>query len=143
MQPLRRDEGQADAINKGLELATGDIVAWLAADDAYAPGALASVAETFASNPHARWLIGRYEVIDESDQVIRPAVARYKERSLRRYSYRALLRENFISQPAVFWRRSFGQDVGALDESLHWTMDYDLWLRMAKLRDPQEGTARC
>jgi hypothetical protein len=63
-------------------------------------------------------------------------VVRYKERRLRRYSYRGLLRENFIPQPAVFWRRDFGAEVGPLDESLHWTMDYDLWLRMGRRCDP-------
>ena len=83
-----------------------------------------------------QWLIGRCDVIDSGDQPIRESVTRYKDRSLRRYSRRALLRENFISQPAVFWRRSFGNEIGPLDESLHWTMDYDLWLRMASRAEP-------
>jgi glycosyltransferase involved in cell wall biosynthesis len=130
------DRGQSHAINKGLDAASGDVVAWLAADDTYAPGALAAVTAAFASNAETRWLVGRYEVIDESDRPIRSAVVRYKERSLRRYNYRALLRENFISQPAVFWRRDFGREAGPLDESLHWTMDYDLWLRMGRKTDP-------
>jgi glycosyltransferase involved in cell wall biosynthesis len=130
------DRGQSHAINKGLSAATGDIVAWLNSDDLYAPGALAAVADAFRDNPAVGWLVGRYEIIDESEQVIRPAVARYKERALRRYSYRKLLRENFVSQPAVFWRADFGRVVGPLDESLHWTMDYDLWLRMGRISDP-------
>jgi glycosyltransferase involved in cell wall biosynthesis len=130
------DRGQSHAINKGFALAGGDVVAWLNADDLYTPGALAAVAGAFAANPGAQWLVGRYEIIDADGRVIRPAVARYKERALRRYSYRALLRENFISQPAVFWRREFGRGVGALDESLHYTMDYDLWLRMGREADP-------
>lgn len=129
------DSGQSHAINKGLALADGDVVAWLNADDEYAPGALAAVTDAFA-NPDAQWLVGRCDVIDESGKVIRPAVVRYKERSLRRYRYRALLRENFISQPAVFWRGTFGREVGPLDESLHWTMDYDLWLRMGRHSAP-------
>jgi glycosyltransferase involved in cell wall biosynthesis len=130
------DRGQSDAINKGLAMATGDVVAWLNTDDVYTPGALAAVAGAFADSPESQWLVGRYAVIDESDRPIRSGVVRYKERSLRRYTYRALLRENFISQPAVFWRRSFGHDVGPLDESLHWTMDYDLWLRMGRIAAP-------
>jgi len=130
------DRGQSHAINKGMDAATGDVVAWLNTDDVYAPEALAEVARTFSQMPAARWLVGRCEVIDESDQPIRSAVVRYKERFLRRYSYRALLRENFISQPAVFWRRDFGREVGPLDESLHWTMDYDLWLRMGSRAAP-------
>ena len=130
------DRGQSHAINKGLALAGGDVVAWLNADDVYAPGALAAVAAAFEANPAAAWLAGRCEVIDAAGRAIRPAVVRYKERSLRRYTYRALLRENFVSQPAVFWRRDFGASVGPLDESLHWTMDYDLWLRMGRRADP-------
>lgn len=129
------DRGQSNAINKGLSMSSGDIVAWLNTDDAYAPGALDAVVRAFRSN-EVNWLTGRCEVIDESDRVIRSMIARYKERGLRRYSYRALLRENFISQPAVFWRQDFGRDAGPLDESLHWTMDYDLWLRMGLLAPP-------
>jgi len=130
------DRGQSHAINKGFATAGGEVVAWLNTDDLYTPGSLAAVAEAFAGNPAARWLVGRCENVDASGAVIRSAVARYKDRSLRRYSYRGLLRENFIAQPAVFWRRDFGRRVGRLDESLHYTMDYDLWLRMGREAEP-------
>jgi glycosyltransferase involved in cell wall biosynthesis len=130
------DRGQSHAINKGLALAGGDVIAWLNADDLYPPGALAAVAGAFTAHADARWLVGRYEIIDADDRPIRPRVVRYKERRLRRYSYRALLRENFLPQPSVFWRRSFGDEVGPLDETLNWTMDYDLWLRMGRRSDP-------
>jgi glycosyltransferase involved in cell wall biosynthesis len=130
------DRGQSHAINKGLALATGDVVAWLNTDDLYPPGALAAVAGALAQHPAARWLVGRCEIIDAAGRVIRRPVTRYKDRALARYGYRALLRENFISQPAVFWRRDFGRRTGELDESLHWTMDYDLWLRMARQSPP-------
>lgn len=130
------DRGQAHAINKGLAMATGDVVAWLNSDDLYAPGALAIVTDAFNAHPQRQWLAGRCQMIDADDQAIRSWVTRYKDRSLARYTYRRLLRENFISQPAVFWRNSFGQQVGQLDESLHWTMDYDLWLRMGRAAAP-------
>jgi glycosyltransferase involved in cell wall biosynthesis len=130
------DRGQSHAINKGLAMAGGDVVGWLNADDVYTPGALAAVAEAFERNPSAQWLVGRCEIIDARGAVVRAGVTRYKDRSLRRYSYRKLLRENFISQPAVFWRREFGNRVGPLDESLHYTMDYDLWLRMGRECNP-------
>ena len=130
------DRGQSDAINKGLARATGDVAAWLNTDDLYTPGALAAVAEAFAANSSAQWLTGRCEIINAVGAVIRPGVTRYKERALRKFSYRALLRENFISQPAVFWRREFGNRIGALDESLHYAMDYDLWLRMGREGPP-------
>ena len=130
------DRGQSHAINKGLSAADGDVVAWLNADDRYAPGALAAVSAAFGACPASQWLIGRCQIIDEHDRPIRLSIARYKERRLARYSYRKLLRENFIPQPAVFWRRSFGQSIGPVDESLHFTMDYDLWLRMGRSAAP-------
>lgn len=132
----QNDSGQAHAINKGLSQASGDIVSWLNSDDLYVPGALAAVTEAFERHPTAQWLIGRCQIIDANGGVIRSSIARYKDAGLNRYSYRGLLRENFISQPAVFWRRQFASEIGPLDESLHWTMDYDLWLRMAARAQP-------
>ncbi|MGD0461440.1 MAG: glycosyltransferase family 2 protein [Tepidisphaeraceae bacterium] len=130
------DRGQTHAINKGLAMAKGDIVAWINCDDLYAPGSLAIVAKAFEQAPSAQWLVGRCEIIDGDGHVARPSVTDYKNRRLRSFSYKSLLRMNFISQPAVFWRRSFGLSVGELDESLYWTMDYDLWLRMAQRCPP-------
>jgi len=143
------DAGQSDAVNKGLATVDmagspvgmgggcdqGDVVGWLNSDDLYRPGALAAVAAAFA-NPAVPWAVGRYRVVDDAGTPIRQSIVRYKERKLRRYAYRALLRENFIAQPAVFWRASFGRRVGPLDTSLHYTMDYDLWLRMGRLAPP-------
>lgn len=130
------DGGQADALNKGFARATGDVVAWLNSDDLYVPGALAAVVDAFENHGGARWIVGRCEIIDAQDHVIRRGITRYKERALRRYRYGLLLRENFISQMAVFWRREFFESVGPLDESLRYTMDYDLWLRMGAQADP-------
>jgi glycosyltransferase involved in cell wall biosynthesis len=129
------DRGQSDAINKGLRQADGNVIGWLNSDDLYTDRALAAVAVAFG-DPAVQWVVGRCDNIDQNGRVIRSAIANYKDRSLRRYTYRGLLRENFIAQPAVFWRRSFGERVGLLDESLHYTMDYDLWLRMGRLADP-------
>ncbi len=131
-----KDRGQAHALNKGLQLADGDIIGWLNSDDLYLPGTLAIVVEAFSRDQSAQWIVGSYQIIDESDRVIRPSISRYKERGLWKYEFRSLLRENFISQPAVFWRSDFGRQVGAVDESLHWTMDYDLWLRMGGACNP-------
>lgn len=131
-----KDAGQSDAINKGLSRASGDVVAWLNSDDLYLPGALAAVADAFSTKSNAQWVVGRYQIVSDDKAVIRQRIVTYKERFMRRYAYRSLLRENFIPQMAVFWRREFGQRVGPLDLSLHFTMDYDLWLRMGKLADP-------
>ncbi len=130
------DNGQSDAINKGLAKASGDIVTWLNSDDIYCDDALKKVSGTFSQNPQARWLIGQCVIIDEQDHPIRQSIARYKNRQLARYSRRRLLRENFISQMSVFWRNDLGKQVGLLNEDLYYTMDYDLWLRMSKVSDP-------
>jgi glycosyltransferase involved in cell wall biosynthesis len=130
------DNGQADAVNKGLQLAHGDIIGWLNSDDLYTPGALAAVVQAFAADPSAGWLIGQADIIDANGNEIRTGVTRYKNHGLARYSRKRLLRENCISQPAVFWRRELGQRVGPLDVSLHHAMDYDLWLRFAATGDP-------
>jgi glycosyltransferase involved in cell wall biosynthesis len=131
-----KDAGQADAVNKGLARADGDLIGWLNSDDLYTSGALAAVAAAFAEHPGIAWLAGRCAIIDEHNRVIRQSITRYKNEQLKRYSYRRLLVENPISQPAVFWRRAFGNHVGKLDVSLHHAMDYDLWLRMARRMDP-------
>jgi glycosyltransferase involved in cell wall biosynthesis len=130
------DNGQAAAINKGLAMSEGDIVAWLNCDDLYLPGALAQVVAAFEANPLAQWIVGRCNIIDDSGQTIRQSITDYKNWLLRSFSMRSLLRTNMISQPAVFWRRSFGKKIGPLDESLRFAMDYDLWLRMARVCPP-------
>lgn len=131
-----KDQGQADAINKGLALATGAVLGWLNSDDLYQPSALDAVARAFEAHPDRAWLTGQCAIVDEKDQPIRHGVTRYKNRRLGRYSYRTLLRENYISQPATFWRRSAWERAGPLDKGLFWAMDYDLWLRLARLGDP-------
>jgi glycosyltransferase involved in cell wall biosynthesis len=125
-----KDRGQAHAINKGLTRSTGEIVAWLNSDDTYEPGALDQVVRHFTGAPDCRWAYGKCRIVDEDDREIRPLVTRYKNLLLARYSFPKLLSENFISQPAVFWRRSLLDEVGYLNEEEHYCMDYDYWLRL-------------
>lgn len=130
------DRGQSHAINKGLARATGEVVAFLNSDDRYRPGALLAVGEHFARHPKAGWLTGRCAIIDPAGRPARGAITAYKNLWLALGSARALEVLNFISQPATFWRRSLGQRVGPLDEGLHYTMDYDYWLRLGQHGPP-------
>jgi glycosyltransferase involved in cell wall biosynthesis len=133
------DRGPADAINKGLARATGEVLAWLNSDDTYCPGALARVAALFHSRPDLLWLHGRCQIVDEQDRPIRSLISSYKHRLSLRYSYRRLLTENFISQMTVFWRREALDRLGApplLDTQLQLAFDYDLWLRLGRLGAP-------
>jgi glycosyltransferase involved in cell wall biosynthesis len=131
-----RDDGQVDAINKGLRAATGDIVGWVNSDDVLMPGALARVVRAFREHPRAEWLHGRCEIIDEHDRPVRKWVGLYKHLRARRHSFDNLLTENYVSQMTAFWRRSVHDEVGYLDPELKLAFDYDLWLRLAHRGPP-------
>ncbi len=131
-----KDEGQADAINKGILRSTGEVIAYLNSDDVYEPGALRRVGEFFAGRPEALWLTGRCRIIDEQDREVRSGITLYKNFLLQRYSYSLLLVTNPISQPATFWRRKAVEEIGLFDTGQHFVMDYDYWLRMGRKRPP-------
>jgi len=126
------DGGQASAINKGLQLATGEILAFLNSDDLYLPGALPRAARFFMANLDAAWVSGRCITIDAEQQPTRKLITHYKNFWLHFRSYKVLLVLNYISQPATFWRKSVFNELGPLEESLHYTMDYEYWLRIGK-----------
>lgn len=127
------DQGQADALNKGLARATGDIIGWLNSDDLHLPGAYTAVARVFASEPRMQWLYGKVRIIDPAGREIRRWITAYKNWRMRRYSFARLLAENWVSQMGVFWRRDFGGQVGPFRADLHYCMDYNYWLRMGAL----------
>ncbi len=128
-----KDEGQADAINKGLLMTTGQIIGWLNSDDLYQPGCLARVVHEFQTHPQALWLYGKVNIIDEQGSEIRQWITAYKNWRMKPFSYARLLSENWISQMGVFWRSDIGRQAGHLRKDLHYTMDYDYWLRLGKL----------
>ena len=127
------DGGQSDALNKGLHMATGEVLGWLNSDDLYEPGALRSVVRALAIEPSADWVFGRVRIIDERGREIRKAVTTYKNWRMRRLRYRRLLVENSISQMGVFWRRSAWERAGDFRTDLHLAMDYDYWLRLERM----------
>jgi glycosyltransferase involved in cell wall biosynthesis len=132
-----RDSGQADAVNRGWEKASGEVLGWVNSDDLYEPGTLRRVGEAFASDPKIEWLVGRCRVIDESGKEIRRTITLYKNLLLNRLSLKLLLLENPISQMAVFLRRRALEAVGPLRAELHYTMDYDLWIRLMRRSRPR------
>jgi glycosyltransferase involved in cell wall biosynthesis len=127
-----KDRGQSDAINKGLQLVTGDVISYLNSDDVLEPGALIRVGEFFASHPDAFWLAGRCRMIDPQGREIRKTITLYKNFWLYTRSYQVLRVLDFISQPATFWRRQVIDRIGKFDESLHYAMDYDYSLRVGE-----------
>jgi glycosyltransferase involved in cell wall biosynthesis len=131
-----RDGGQAAALNDGFRSTSGEIIGWINSDDLYAEGALQAVGEYFAAHPEVEWLYGRCPIIDVSGRRSRELITLYKEFWMRRYSRRRLLIENFINQPATFFRRRLLERVGALDTRYRNAFDYDLFVRMAQVARP-------
>lgn len=133
-----RDKGQSHAINKGLKIATGEVMGYLNSDDLLLPGVLLKVGRIFARRKDCMWVTGKCKLIDEDNCEIRSAITTYKNFWLKNYSYKMLLILNFISQPATFWRKSliFDKWIGFFDESLEYSMDYDYWLRLGKYFPP-------
>lgn len=116
------DQGQADAVNKGLAMTSGDIIAWINSDDIYYPQAFKQVLDFFEANPDIAGVYGQADWIDEFDNVIES----YPTKS---WSYRQLTKECYLCQPAVFFRRTLIEELGDLNTQLQYCMDYELWLR--------------
>lgn len=126
------DAGQADAINKGLAMATGDIIAYLNSDDYYLPNTFASVVEFFDSHKKAMWVTGDYRIVDEKGKCIQLPVVWYKSFFRLFPSYVSLCITNFIAQPSTFWKYRAFRSIGLFDTKLSYVLDYDYWMRMIK-----------
>lgn len=125
-----RDKGPADAINKGFARATGDIVAWLNADDLYRPGALLRVARCFAADPGLALCFGRCDIVDGNGEPIRQSISRFKHAWYPfacRFTIQIL---NYVSQPAMFFRRNALERAGMLRTDLKAAWDYEFLLRL-------------
>jgi glycosyltransferase involved in cell wall biosynthesis len=129
------DQGQSDAINRGLARAQGRVLSWLNSDDRLRPGALAKVVE-WLDSPQPRWVYGRAGMIDSAGKANANFIVLYKNWRGRKFSHLKLLTENFIPQMAVFWNRAMWERAGGLDNDRHLDMDYDLWLRFVKVAEP-------
>jgi len=129
------DNGQSDALNRGFKLARGQIMGWLNSDDRMRPGTLARIVGWLDST-QPRWLYGRAGMIDANGAPHSSFISKYKGWRGKNFSCLKLLTENFIPQMAVFWNRAMWEGVGGLDVDRHLDMDYDLWLRFAKVSEP-------
>ena len=121
-----RDHGQADAIARGFARTTGgpdDIMAWINSDDYYLPGALAFIADYFARHPAVDVVYGHRIVVDEASQEI----ARWH---LPAHDPEVLRLNDFVPQETLFWRRRVWEQIGGLDTSFQFAIDWDLLLRL-------------
>lgn len=124
-----KDRGQTHAVNKGVQKATGEVIGWVNSDDTFLPGCFETVMRKFTSDPGCSVVFGDYHAIDPEGKLL------YKVEGFAG-SYRDMIRwwdyTYAIHQPTVFVRKRVFEVAGLLDESYHYAMDYEWWLRVAK-----------
>lgn len=136
------DDGQVDALNRGLGMTDGEIIGYLNSDDFLVPGALWKVALFFQSNPQRLWLTGNYGIVDSSSRPISPGIRAFKFVQRWLASIFPILWpfilgvNNPIAQPSTFWRRSAHKTLGYFNQEYYFVFDYDFWLRLLKLQPP-------
>lgn len=121
------DRGQSDALNKGIRMASGELIAWINSDDYYAsPKAIAKLLEAVDAERDVDIVYGNGVRVDEGGAEVGP----YRARAVANVAEIVTHPASFVLQPALVFRRSLFLDVGGVDESLHYTMDYELWIRL-------------
>jgi glycosyltransferase involved in cell wall biosynthesis len=120
-----KDNGQADAINKGFARATGGIVAWLNSDDYYLPGTIRAAVNVLEEHPEIVLVYGNMLAVDEQGTT-------FNRLNYRQLTLDDLLCFQIIGQPAVFFRRSILERTGGLDPTFHFLLDHHLWIRLAQ-----------
>lgn len=119
------DAGQADALNKGLKMATGDIIGWINSDDYYREDIFKEVVEIFQYEK-VKWVIGNITYLYPSLNI------EYTMKS-HEISYTNLLKHpDIVKQQATFFRKELLLTVGGWNRKYYMAMDYDLWVRLAK-----------
>ena len=121
---IEDDDGHADALNKGFNLATGEIMAWLNSDDMYTPWALTCVSEIFKKYPHIHWIQGLHGFWNKKGHL-----TGVNRRYINKYDY--LLGDYmWIQQESTFWRRSLWEKAGSfINTDYRYMVDGELWTR--------------
>ena len=125
-----RDSGPANALNKGLRKATGEVIGWLNADDMYLPNTLARVKYFLENCPEVPSVFGRCLIIDDKSNEIRGWITRFKEMFFpisSRFAFRCI---NYVSQPTVFMRSAAVRNAGLLSETMVAAWDYQYFLKL-------------
>jgi len=120
-----QDQGQTDAINKGFGRAEGQFLAWLNSDDTYEPGAISAAVKYLQEHPEVGMVYGDCNFINEDGRVIGKFGAAQTDQRLLRQGYA------HIPQQTMFFRADLWKQVGPLDPSFYFAMDYDLWTRLS------------
>lgn len=124
-----KDTGEANALNKGLQKVTGEIVCWLNADDYLHPDALIPVGKTFAENPEFELVFGNTHMVTPHGAIL------WEKNSSPNTSLKSLVRwwahTTMPHQPSMFFKKNLLDRIGPINEHLHFSIDLELWLRCA------------
>ena len=128
------DKGQSDAINKGWKRSSGEIVAWINADDTYCPGAIQSVVEIFREKDNIVLVNGAGNRIDVHGKSVSSIM---RSQDINPY---AMIEQSggVPSQPSVFFRKRVLDEVGFLNTELHYAMDWEFWIRIGLYYRPEQ-----
>ena len=120
-----KDNGQADAINKGLSLARGTLMGWINSDDILYPECVSRIVGMQSENPGgAVFYSGMIRHIGVNGETLKTHTNRIASRN------DILVNDYNIIQPGSFYPTEFVKKAGGLNESLHYCMDLDLWLKL-------------
>jgi glycosyltransferase involved in cell wall biosynthesis len=123
----KKDNGQSDAIDRGIQIATGKIVGWLNSDDCYLTGCISALVQSFSKNPNAGLVFGQVEVINEKNQHVG-----YFKKPIPEFT-KILCLDSIIPQQASIFSKDKYLKVGGLNSTLHFALDHDLFLRIASI----------
>lgn len=136
------DRGQSHAINKGFQMASGDWIAWLNADDAYLDQTLWKIAEFARGNKEAHWIVGATIVADENLQEVWRFLPHFNTGEWKNPRYPtsgswidfvcSKKSGTALPQPSSFWSRKAIEQAGLLDETYHYAMDHEFYVRIAR-----------
>ncbi|MCE5345940.1 MAG: glycosyltransferase [Bacteroidales bacterium] len=130
------DQGMYDAIDKGIKSSTGDILAWLNADDSYFPWTLKTIARIFAEHDDINWIIGIPAFFDEErylTNIYTHAAAKPAKAIANGWFRKGIY--GYLQQESMFWRRNLYFKSGGLDVNFKFAGDFELWTRFALYSD--------
>jgi len=128
----KKDNGQYDAINKGFEKTTGEIMAWINSDDIYHEKAFSKIVNVFARYKHIFWVTSRITICNKQGEIIKIYPLIVFPRKLISKGLFNGIDGPFIAQDSTFWRRTLWEKSDKLDQSLKYAGDFKLWIGFAK-----------
>ncbi len=130
----KKDEGQAAAVNSGIKKSSGDVVAYINADDYYLGEVFSKIAKVYKAA--VNWYVGDGVVVSQEGVEIFKFVSFYKKILKKINSYKLLLVVNYIVQPSVFLSRRAYDEFGPFSGSKKFITEYEMWLKLGKIGMP-------